>query len=178
MKFIQSAFELDETDVRILELVQQDCKRPLAAIGEDVGLSAPSVVERIRKLEEAGIIRGYVALLDAKRLGKDVTAFIGVSSSYPRFVELFEGAVAGIEDVLECHHITGSHTFLIKVKTDNTGTLEDLIRRIRGIEGVTRTETMVVLSTTTERPRIPLTRGEGAIEPRPERRAKRPRRTP
>src|SRR5262245_19922082 len=134
MKFIQSAIELDDVDVRILELVQQDCKRPLAAIGEDVGLSAPSVVDRIRKLEEAGVIRGDVALLDAKRLGKDVTAFIGVSSSYPRFVELFETVVADMEDVLECHHITGSHTFMLKVKTSNTGTLEDLIRRLRAID--------------------------------------------
>jgi Lrp/AsnC family leucine-responsive transcriptional regulator len=136
------------------------------------------VVERIRKLEEAGIIRGYVALLDAKRLGKDVTAFIGVSSSYPRFVEVFESAVAGIQDVLECHHVTGSHTFLMKVKTDNTGTLEDLIRRIRAIEGVTRTETMVVLSTATERPRIPLARSESLDDPPLARRGKRTRKTP
>src|SRR5206468_75862 len=83
-------------------------------------------------------------LLDGRRLGKDVTAFIGVSSSYPRFVEMFETAIADIEDVLECHHVTGSHTFMIKVKTNNTGTLEDLISRIRTIDGVTRTETIVV----------------------------------
>src|SRR5262245_47940923 len=100
MKFTQATVELDDVDIRILDLLQQDCKRPLAAIGQDVGLSAPSVIERIRKLEEAGVIRGYVALLDGRRLGKDVTAFIGVSSSYPRFVEMFETAIEDIDDVL------------------------------------------------------------------------------
>src|SRR5215813_1285261 len=101
MKFIKTAVELDETDVRILELLQQDCKRPLAALGAEVGMSAPSIVERIRKLEEAGVIRGYVALLDGKVLGKDVTAFIGVSTTYPRFVERFESVVAEMDEVLE-----------------------------------------------------------------------------
>jgi Lrp/AsnC family leucine-responsive transcriptional regulator len=155
MKFSRIA-EFDATDRAILELLQENCKQPIAAIGQKVGLSAPAVVERIHKLEEAGVVTGYVALVDARRLGKDVTAFIGVFTDQPRALGDLEHRLAVIDDVLECHHVTGDHTLLVKVKTENTESLELLIERIRGIESVARTETMVVLSTHVERPRIAL----------------------
>jgi Lrp/AsnC family leucine-responsive transcriptional regulator len=148
--------ELDPIDRRILELLQENCKRPLAAIGEAVDLTASSVMERIHKLESAGVIRGYAALLDARRLGKDVGAFIGVAISHPRAALAFEREIERTPDVLECHHVTGEWTLMLKVKTQNTRTLEQLIDRIREYEGVLRTETMVILSTHTERVRIPL----------------------
>jgi len=155
MKFNRDAPELDATDRSILELLQENCKQPLAAIGEKVGLSAPAVVERIHKLEEAGVIRSYTALLDARRLGKDVTAFIGVAAT-PDALRSVEGAVAGMEEVLECHHVTGVHTLMLKAKTHDTASLERLIEEVRSLSGVSRTETMVVLSTQTERTRIAL----------------------
>jgi Lrp/AsnC family leucine-responsive transcriptional regulator len=148
--------ELDPTDRRILECLQENCKRPLASIGEEVDLTASSVMERIHKLEAAGVIRGYAALLDARKLGKDVSAFIGVAISHPRAALAFEREVERTPDVLECHHVTGEWTLMLKVKTQNTRTLEQLIDRIREHEGVLRTETMVVLSTHIERARIPL----------------------
>jgi Lrp/AsnC family leucine-responsive transcriptional regulator len=85
-----------------------------------------------------------------------VTAFIGVLVEHPASVEEFEMKVASLEGVLECHHVTGQHTMLLKVKTQDTSSLEGLIRQVRGIEGVARTETMVVLSTHTERTQLPL----------------------
>ncbi len=170
MKFNRVEPEFDATDRAILELLQENCKQPLAAIGSKVGLSAPAVVERIHKLEEAGVIRAYVALLDARRLGKDVTAFIGVSTDHPRAIAPIERQMSAIEDVLECHHVTGSHTLMLKVKTSNTETLEEVIERIRSLEGVTRTETMVVLSTHVDHPRIALDPSED-FPPRPSRRA-------
>ncbi len=156
MNFGQPGPELDATDLAILELLQENCKQPLAQIGEKVGLTAPSVVERIHKLEQAGVITDYVALLDARLLGKGVTAFIGVGTDQPRAIAALEAQVAAIEDVLECHHVTGSHTLIVKAKTWTTDTLEALIERIREVEGVTRTETMIVLSTAAEQPRIAL----------------------
>jgi Lrp/AsnC family leucine-responsive transcriptional regulator len=164
-----SEIELDGTDLRLLDLLQENCKRPLAALGEKVGLSAPAVAERIHKLEQAGLVTGYVALLDARLLGLDVTAFIGVSIGHPRLIDAFDRAIEAVEDVLECHHVTGASTLMLKVKTENTETLEELIDRIRSIEGVTRTETMVVLSTRAERARIPLG-GADAASQRPPRR--------
>lgn len=147
--------QLDETDRRILAELQEDCKAPLAHVGKRVGLSAPSVMERIRKLEEAGIIRGYHALLNSRKVGLDVTAFIGVSMT-PNGLDRLESQLAHLEEVLECHHVTGAYTMLLKVKTQNTETLERLISRIRLIDGVTRTETLVVLSTLLERTLVPV----------------------
>ena len=141
---------LDTLDRHILSLLQENCKLSLNRIGERVGLSAPSVVDRIRKLEENGVIRGYTAVLDARKLGKDITAFIGVSIHHPRLIQTFEKDIDRFEEVQECHHVTGEYTLLLKVKTDNTSGLEELIRQIRSIDGVDRTETSVVLSTHTE----------------------------
>jgi Lrp/AsnC family leucine-responsive transcriptional regulator len=154
MKLGHPESELDGIDRRILAVVQENCKLPLAKIGERVGLSAPSVIERIKKLEDSGVITAYRAILDARKLGKDVTAFIGVSISHPKLIGEFEKEVSQLDGVLECHHVTGQHTLLLKVKTANTSSLEELISKIRSIEGVDRTETMVVLSTHTERTQI------------------------
>jgi Lrp/AsnC family leucine-responsive transcriptional regulator len=162
--------EFDATDRAILELLQDNCKQSMAQIGEKVGLSGPSVVERIHKLEEAGVITSYVALVDAKRLGKDVTAFLGVSTDQPRSIGSLERQVIAIPDVLECHHVTGAHTLMVKVKTENTESLEQLIEQIRSLEGVSRTETMVALSTQTERQRIALDARDEFVA-RPQRRS-------
>lgn len=163
MKFGSRVFEVDFISLRILDLLQNDCKMPLAAIGERVGLSAASVVERIKKLEDGGFIQGYVAVLDARKLGKDVTAFIGVSAVHTVSIETLEKHMATIPDVLEIHHVTGGYKFMLKVKTENTASLESLLRQILSIEGITNTETMVVLSTHTERWRIPLRTEEAAL---------------
>lgn len=170
MKFARVSPEFDATDRAILELLQENCKQPLAAIGEKVGLKAPSVVERIHKLEEAGVIVGYVAQLDARRLGNDVTAFIGVDTDHPRAIGQLECALAGMDDVLEVHHITGGHTLMLKAKTRNTESLERLIDRVRSLDGVAATETSVVLSTHVERTRIALAESE-EFDPRPARRS-------
>jgi Lrp/AsnC family transcriptional regulator, leucine-responsive regulatory protein len=154
MKLGDEAAELDAIDLQILSILQEHGRIAHVKLGEQVGLSAPSVIERVKKLEDSGLITGYHAAVDAKRLGKDVTAFIGVSIGHPRTVGLFEQTIELLDDVLECHHVTGEHTVLLKVKTRNTSTLEELIRTIRLIEGVARTETMVVLSTHTERTQI------------------------
>lgn len=148
--------DLDETDLRILALVQEDCRTALARIGESVGLSAPAVLERMKKLEASGVITSYRAILDGRRLGLDITAFIGVMVDHPTHISVFDEQVSSLPDVLECHHVTGSHTFLLKIKTPNTSSLERVISQIRTLEGVSRTETMVVLSTRVERVQLPL----------------------
>ena len=141
---------LDEIDRRILEVLQADCKVPLSRVGELVGLSAPSIVERVKKLEHEGFIQGYHAQLDARRLGFDVTAFISVWTAHPRVIADFERQLDEFEDVLECHHVTGDPTLLLKVKTRNTQSLQRLISSLRSLSGVERTETNVVLSTLVE----------------------------
>lgn len=166
MKVSNPDLDLDEIDIRILELLQSNCKQPLAKIGDQVGLSAPAVVDRVKKLEDCGVVLAYRGILDARQLGKDVTAFIGVCIGHPRRIAEFEALVASFTDVLECHHVTGQHTLLLKVKTESTSSLEVLISKVRSIEGVERTETMVVLSTHTERTQIALPSPPGAVSKR------------
>ncbi len=153
---VRGVIDLDGIDKELLEVLQRDCKTPLAKLGKRVSLSAPAVLDRIRKLEAAGVITGYHAQVDGRQVGLDITAFIGISINYPRDIEHFLGKVAEWPEVLECHHVTGGHTLLLKVKTRNTASLEQLISSLRRVECVTATETMVVLSTATERARVPI----------------------
>ena len=141
---------LDQIDLKILHILQLDGRRRLADIAEQVDLSAPAVMERVKKLESGGIIRGYQALLDSKKVGKDITAFIGVSIGNQRDMDKFARQMMKYSDVLECHHVTGDESFILKVKSANTGSLEKLLGEIRSVEGVTRTVTRVVLSTAKE----------------------------
>jgi Lrp/AsnC family leucine-responsive transcriptional regulator len=164
MKTGHEGFEPDAIDLQILNTLQEHGRIALTKLAEQVGLSAPSVMERVKKLEDIGVITGYHATVNARKLGKDVTAFIGVSIGDPRTIDVFEQTVEQLDDILECHHVTGEHTVLLKVKTHNTATLESLIRTIRMIGGVIRTETMVVLSTHTERTQISVNQPESPYE--------------
>ncbi len=141
---------LDQTDLKILRTLQLQGRSRLADIAEQVELSPPAVMERVKKLEANGVIKGYTALLDGKTVGKDITAFIGVSIGNQRDIDRFAAQMLHHADVLECHHVTGDESFLLKVKARNTGALEKLLGEIRSVEGVTRTITKVVLSTAKE----------------------------
>lgn len=141
---------IDTTDKKILSILQHHGRRHLAEIAREVDLSPPAVMERVKKLEARRIIKGYHALVDASKVGKDITAFIGVSISHQRHIESFSSRMVGYQDVLECHHVTGDESFILKVKTANTVSLERLLAEIRSMEGVTRTVTKVVLSTCKE----------------------------
>ena len=126
-----------------------------AEIAKAVGLTAPSVNERIRKLERAGYIRGYVALLDGKKLGHDITAFVEVFVEHPKFEREFIQAVEGLDEVLECHHITGEFSLLLKIKvTDMAAFRRLLIEELNTIRGVRQTRTVMVLATAKEQHRI------------------------
>ena len=116
-------------------------------------------MERVRKLEASGVIKGYQALVDSKKVGKDITAFIGVSVGSQRDMDKFATQMTRYQDVLECHHVTGDESFILKVKSANTGSLEKLLGDIRSVEGVTRTVTKVVLSTTKESQALELDAG-------------------
>ena len=142
-----SAERIDEIDAKILELLQENGRMKRNAIAEVVGLSVPSVSERMRKLEERGVITGYHAVVDAKRLHHDITAFIRVtvdgSAHYPAFVE----EVDALSEVLEVHSITGEGSHIVKIRTKNTTTLERLLSRLQAVSGVHGTSTSIVLST-------------------------------
>jgi|YelNatPaOPRAMG01_1025707.scaffolds.fasta_scaffold02175_3 Lrp/AsnC family leucine-responsive transcriptional regulator len=142
---------LDKTDIKILNILQNNSRTTYKDLAHKVKLKSPSVIDRVKKLEKEGIIKKYVTIIDEKKIGIDVTAFIGVYIEHPQYIDSFEKAITSInEEILECHHVTGDYTLLLKVKTRNTSTLERLIKELRGITGVVRTYTMVVFSTLKE----------------------------
>ncbi len=145
---------MDETDLKILEILQREGRTKRNVLAERVGLSLPAVSERLKKLEESGIIAGYHARLNHHMLGKDITAFIiaTVDSSrhFPSFIEHANNTA----EVLECHAITGDGTHIIKVRTENTAGLEKLLSKIQSWQGVAKTTTSVVLSTSKETSQI------------------------
>jgi Lrp/AsnC family transcriptional regulator, leucine-responsive regulatory protein len=141
---------IDSIDLKILFILQNHGRSRLADIADEVELSAPAVMERVKKLEASGVIKGYQAVLDAKKVGKDITAFIGVSIGNQRDIDKFATQMLRNPDVLECHHVTGDESFILKVKSADTTSLEKLLGEIRSVEGVTRTVTRVVLSTAKE----------------------------
>jgi Lrp/AsnC family leucine-responsive transcriptional regulator len=142
---------MDTTDERLVTLLQQDARATQAELAKTIGLSQPATYERIRKLEESGVIIGYSARVDATKLGKDVTAFVGVSIEHPKYFEAFAKRVLAHPDVLECHRVAGADSYLLKVKTANTGSLDRLlVEQLRTITGVTRTNTTIVLASVKE----------------------------
>lgn len=146
---------LDVTDRKILAILQDDAKISQAELAKAVGLTAPSVNERIRKLERGGVIRGYVALLDERKLGQDITAFVEIFIEHPKFESGFIEAVGGLDEVLECHHITGEFSLLLKVRVQDMAAFRKLlIEKLNTVRGVRQTRTLIVLATAKEQRRI------------------------
>jgi len=146
---------LDGIDRKILALLQNDAKLSQAELAKAVGLTAPSVNERIRKLERSGVIRGYEALLDERKLGLDITAFVEIFIEHPKFESGFIEAVRGLDEVLECHHITGEFSLLLKVRVEDMAAFRRLlIEKLNSVRGVRQTRTLIVLSTSKEQRRI------------------------
>jgi Lrp/AsnC family leucine-responsive transcriptional regulator len=133
---------MDAIDWKILKEMQRDARISYAELGRRVGLTTPAVIERVRKLEDAGIITGYRAEVDAAKVGLPITAFIRMSITgvdYSRIIEVAENA----PEVLECHRGTGGDSFIMKVAVSSVEHLQNLIDRLTPY-GITTTS--IVLS--------------------------------
>ena len=153
---------LDDIDLTIIDVLQQNGRTRRNDLAERVGLSLPSVSDRLRKLEKQGYITGYHATVNAKLMGKDITAFVFVTVDSSRHYAQFIEHSTAQDDVLECHAITGEGTHLLKVRTANTASLEKLLGRIQAWSGVVSTRTDLVLSTAKETFRIKTPTGKSA----------------
>jgi len=149
------AHQIDEIDAEILRLLQARGRMKRNAIAKEVDLSVSAVSERMRKLEDRGVITGYHAVLDTKRLHLDITAFIRASVDGSEYFEEFVEHVIAMDEVLETHSITGEGSHILKVRTRNTTTLERLLSRIQALPGVTSTTSSLVLSTFKETRAVP-----------------------
>ena len=158
---------LDVVDRKILTLLRQDGRMSHAAIAKEVGLSGPAVHERVRKLEQKGVIAGYTAILDPEILDRNHVCFVMVTLSEGNEFAADDPIVARIcdePDVLEFHRIAGEDCYMVKIRTATNKDLEQLLRRIRSIRGGARTRTPMARSTELEKPTIDVP----DEEPRPE----------
>ncbi len=137
---------LDEIDLKILEILQRNGRTRRSDLASIVGLSIPAASERMRKLEEEGYILGYYAHLDPHKLGKGLTAFVLVTVDSSKHYQAFIEHVKPVDEIMECHSITGEGTHLLKIRIDDTPSLEKLLAKIQAWQGVVKTTTNVVLS--------------------------------
>ena len=138
---------LDEIDRKILEHLQTDARVSYAELGRRVGLTTPAVIERVRKLEDAGIITGYRAEVDTAKVGLPITAFVRMSITGVDYSHIIEVAQESRE-VLECHRGTGGDSFIMKVAVSSVEHLQEVIDRLTPY-GITTTT--IVLSSPVKR---------------------------
>lgn len=141
---------LDSVDKKILSCLKKNSRMNSSAIGAQVNMSVSAVIERIKKLETTGIIKQYTIVLDTEKMGMDVLAFIEVSTDHAtqaRAINAMDDFAAQHPQVVECHVVTGSSDFLLKVNTDSTKSLERLLIELKSVEGVSTTRTSIVMST-------------------------------
>jgi len=158
------AADLDDIDRALLRHLQVDARASLAELGQGVALSVSAVNERVRKLERQGYVRGWRADLDPAAVGAGVLAFVFVAVERPDRNAGFLSAVTGDPAVLECHHVTGGWSYLLKVRVADIPALERFLTgRLKSIAGVARSETMIALSSIKETAILPLG-GDGAAD--------------
>ena len=146
---------IDALDLRILEILQTNARETQADIARDIGLAHSAVLERVRKLESRGIVRGYTALVDPKALDLPMLAFVAVRSDEVDVDDHVAQALAKIPEVLEVHHVAGDDCYLVKVRARDAEHLGVLLRtRFGRIPGVRSTRTTIVLETVKETPRL------------------------
>jgi Lrp/AsnC family transcriptional regulator, leucine-responsive regulatory protein len=136
---------LDERDREIVAALQQDARATYAEVAQRVGLSASSVHDRVRKLEQAGVIRGYRAIVDPDALGLLITALVAATPLDPQQPDDLPDRLADFPEVEDCFSVAGEANYILKVRTRTTVELEDLIRRLREKGGVA-TRTTIALS--------------------------------
>ena len=145
------ADRLSVNDIRILEVLQKDGRRPYAELGAEVGMSGPSAHERVKKLEARGVIRGYAAVVDPDAVGLGILAFSWITQAPGTAPVDLTADFAAIPEIEECHHIAGEADYLIKVRARDTRDLERILRQVQATQHVFTTETDVVFSSGFER---------------------------
>ena len=137
---------MDSIDKKILSLLSEDGRKSASNISEDVGLSVPATSDRIKKLIDNGIVKGFKPIIDSKLINHDISAFITVfSESSKNFEKVVTNARLN-SNIMKCYTTTGDGSHLLLVKVHNTEKLEKLLRTIQSWPGVSRTQTQLVLS--------------------------------
>ncbi|MCH8941624.1 MAG: Lrp/AsnC family transcriptional regulator [Bacteroidetes bacterium] len=141
---------LDNIDIKVLRILQKNGRAKRSLLAEEVGLSLPSVSERLNKLEEKGIIEGYYTKLNRISFGYDIMAFIFVTMDSSKHYKSLITHIEKIPQIIECHSVLGEGSHILKVIAKNTETLEKLLAKIQSWAGVVSTKTTLILSTIKE----------------------------
>lgn len=142
--------KLDKTDIKILNILQEEGRITNSELAKRIKISPPPTLERVKKLEKSGIIKKYVALLDQQAVGYGTCTFVEVIISHHerKAIEEFLKAVRRVDEVMECHHVTGDADFLLKISVKDIPAYEDLVlQKLTQLPHVSNIKTMVVLST-------------------------------
>jgi len=143
--------DLDDIDRKLLALLQDDDRLPLAELSKRIGVAASTINDRIKRLVAQGVIAGFHARLDPEKVGLELLAFMLVAWSNPKVEPVFLKKIRAAKQVLECHHVTGAWNYLLKVRLKNTKELESFLSgTIKAVHGVERTETLITLSSAKE----------------------------
>jgi Lrp/AsnC family transcriptional regulator, leucine-responsive regulatory protein len=141
---------LDDLDIKIINILQKNGRTKRNEIAESVGLSIPSVSERLHKLEERGVLEGYYAKANKKAFGYDIMAYILVTMESSKYYKTLISKVEKVSSIIECHSVLGEGSHLMKAIVKNTEALEKLLNEIQSWPGVISTKTTFVLSTIKE----------------------------
>lgn len=148
---------VNSIDSKVLKQLMEKARTTWAELGALLGLSAPAAAERVHKLEERGIIKGYYALIDPEAVGYGLAAYIAIYLDKPEHRKGFLEFVQDTKEIQECHHIAGDEDYVLKVRCKGTRDLERIVsENIKSIPGVAKTRTTVILSTVKENPILPI----------------------
>ena len=137
---------LDQVDQNILVILQNDGRSSASHIASEIGMSIPAVTDRIKKLQESGIIMGFTAVLNHRKVGLDVSAFITVISESSSHYSDVVRKTNKSPEIIQCFTTTGNGSHVLFALVENTHALEKLLRKIQSWPGVMRTETQIILS--------------------------------
>ncbi|MFC4334990.1 Lrp/AsnC family transcriptional regulator [Salininema proteolyticum] len=138
---------MDSIDAQIIDLLRADGRLSYAELARQVGLTAPSVQDRVAKLEKAGVILGFRAIVDPAAVGSPVTALIGLVTNSARNYADITDHLHGIEEIEDCYFLAGEECYMLKVRVAKIEDLERLIESLGRIDGVSHTRTTITLST-------------------------------
>jgi Lrp/AsnC family leucine-responsive transcriptional regulator len=148
---------MDTIDRRLIIRLQHAGRETWAKLGDSLGMTGPAIAERVHKLQQVGVLKGFAALISPDAVGVTVTAFIGVSMERPALRDAFLSRVAAIPEVQECHAVTGDDDFLLKVRCRSPLDLDRVVsQELKGTPGVVRARTTIVLRTTKETTFVPI----------------------
>ena len=150
---------MDTLDYKIIQALMHNGRMTWSELAGVLGLSSPAAADRVRRLEEQGVITGYTAIIHAESVGCDLAALIAVSLEKPEHREAFLTKINTMSEIQECHHTAGDEDYLLKVRCRGTKDLERIIsQELKTLPGILKTKTTIILSTVKETSNLPLFR--------------------